>query len=128
MNIRAVELLKTKRSFVKKSKSAVSKGKKRRLTKLINLTEEEKDILYALKSLSDLTKFKILLLLQKQKLVSVKDIAEILKISPSATSHALADLKMLDLVECERCGKQRCYSLSKSKKGKKIIKFLDKIL
>ncbi len=108
--------------------SYIPKKKKVKLSKLVDLSVIEKEILFTLKSISDLTKFKILLLLQRQKLVSVKDIADILKLSPSAISHALSDLKMLNLVNFTRCGKQRCYYLSKNKKGKEIIKFLNKIL
>lgn len=75
--------------------------------------DKSQDITPLLKNLSDSTKLSIYLLLHKVDEISVTDICLILDLSQSSVSHALSDLKKLDLVKCNRCGQLKCYSLKK---------------
>jgi DNA-binding transcriptional ArsR family regulator len=79
------------------------------------------DILTILKNLSDPTKLSIYLLLHKVDEIPVTDIVHVLGVSQSAVSHALSDLKKLDLVECARCGQLMCYRLKKQPKTRAPI-------
>lgn len=74
---------------------------------------KNQDTIQILKTLSDSTKLSIYLLLLKVAEIPVTDIGLILSLSQSTVSHALSDLKKLDLVECSRCGQLICYSLKK---------------
>lgn len=95
------------------------------LQKRVVLSGEEEELLRIIRNLSDPTKLKIYLLLHKVKEISVTDINNILSISQSATSHALADLKNLGLVECYRCGQLICYSLRKRQKKNNFLSFFN---
>lgn len=86
------------------------------------LDKEEERLLRVFKSLSDPTKFKIYTVLQNVEEISVSDLSLILGVSQPAISHALSDLKTLDIVEAHRCGQLICYSL---KRQKEKIKFVD---
>ena len=82
---------------------------------------EHRDLTLVLKNLSDPTKLSIYLLLYKVDEIPVTDIGFILSLSQSAVSHALSDLKKLDLVECNRCGQLICYSLKKQPKKRNAL-------
>jgi|GEM_PF-3220356 len=82
---------------------------------------KNEDVLQILKNLSDPTKLSIYILLHKVEEIPVTDICHVLKLSPSAASHALSDLKKLDLVECSRCGQLMCYSLKKQTKKRMLL-------
>lgn len=79
-----------------------------------------------IKNLSDPTKLKIYLLLSKVREISVTDLTAILGMSQSTVSHALADLKNLELIDCHRCGKLICYFIKNQKNNQKIAKFFGK--
>lgn len=100
-------------------------SKIRSLAKSTNLQAGE-DFARVIKNLSDKTKLKIYYLLGQVEEMPVSDIKEILGISQSAVSHALSDLKKIDLIKSTRCGKLICYSLNNRKK-KKIDLFLKSI-
>lgn len=87
------------------------------LQTVVNFSAEEEERLRINRNLSDPTKLKIYLLLQQVEEIPVSDLTQILRLSQSAVSHALADLKALGLVEAHRCGQLTCYSL-KNKKSK----------
>lgn len=97
-----------------------------RLQKNINFSVEEEELVRIIRNLSDLTKLKIYLLLHKVEEISVTDLTQILNLSQSAISHALADLKNLGLVECHRCGQLICYSLTHSKKKNNFLSFFER--
>ena len=89
---------------------------------------QHKDIVLILKNLSDPTKLSIYLLLHKVEEIPVTDICHILDLNPSTVSHALSDLKKLDLVEYSRCGQLMCYSLKKQpKKRASLLSIFKKI-
>lgn len=96
------------------------------LQKKLTFSPEEDQLIRIIKNLSDPTKLKIYILLHKVEEISVTDLTQILEISQSAISHALADLKNLGLVECHRCGQLICYSLSSGKKKNKFLIFFDR--
>ncbi len=96
------------------------------LQKRIKFSVEEEGFLRIIHNLSDPTKSKIYLLLAKVKAMPVTDMTQILGLSQSAVSHALADLKKLGLVESYRCGQLICYSLSNGKKKNKFSSFLER--
>lgn len=99
------------------------------LKKTFKDANKHRDIILVLKNLSDPTKLSIYLLLQKVDEIPVTDICHILDLSPSTASHALSDLRKIDLVECNRCGQLMCYSLSSQpKKRKSILSFLEKLI
>lgn len=104
----------------------ISDSKVASLQKSVSFSGEEEELLRILKNLSDPTKLKIYLLLHKVEEIPVTDITQILNISQSAVSHALADLKNLGLIEAQRCGQLICYSLSNGKKKNKFLNFLEK--
>ena len=70
-----------------------------------------------LKILSSKTRFQILGILidHKNKDICVKEIAEKLKMTHSATSHQLSKLEDKGIVSCCRNGKNMCYQLNKNK-------------
>lgn len=76
--------------------------------------EHNTHLLQILKNLSDPTKFAIYQLLGSVAEMAVTDIALVLGLSNSAVSHALSDLKKLEIVECRPCGQLRCYALTQS--------------
>lgn len=96
------------------------------LQERLKLSDEEEELLRILRNLSDPTKLKIYLLLTKVKAIPVTDITQILGLSQSAISHALADLKNLGLLDCYRCGQLICYSLINGKRKRKFLNFLNK--
>lgn len=63
------------------------------------------------KILSDPTRIKIILLLQKYKKLCPTDIVKVLRITPSAVSHQMRILEQLGIVKKVRIGKMICYSL-----------------
>ena len=89
---------------------------------------KNQDTIQILKTLSDPTKLSIYLLLHKVNEIPVTDIGFVLNLSQSAVSHALSDLKKLDLVECSRCGQLMCYSLKKQpKKRNSLLSIFEKL-
>lgn len=99
------------------------------LKRTFNDVGKNQDILLILKNLSDPTKLSIYLLLHKVEEIPVTDICHILDLNQSAVSHALSDLKKLDLVECNRCGQLMCYSLKKqSKKRTSLLSIFEKFI
>lgn len=88
------------------------------LQKNVKLSGDEEQLLKIIKNLSDPTKLKIYLILHKVEEIPVTDLVQVLGLTQSAISHALADLKNLGLVESHRCGMLICYSLSNGKKQK----------
>mgnify|MGYP001795687236 CR=1 FL=1 len=74
-------------------------------------TEHTTDIF---KLLSDPTRVKILEVLMKTRTqdICVKEIAQAVEASHSATSHQLAKLEAKGIVSCKRVGQTSCYSLS----------------
>ena len=95
------------------------------LRSVIELAEDDGKLLTIVKALSDATKYKIYLLLQQVEEIPVSDIVNILNLSQSSVSHALADLKFLDIVESHKCGKLICYSLKNSKKTSRFKQFIN---
>jgi len=89
--------------------------------------DKHQNILTILKNLSDPTKLSIYLLLHKVEEIPVTDIVLVLGISQSAVSHALADLKEIDLVDCSRCGQLMCYSLKKQPAKKNLLSVIEKL-
>jgi len=79
------------------------------------------EIALVLRNLSDPTKLRIYQLLHEVEEIPVSDIVQVLGISQSAVSHALADLKRLDLVESKRCGQLMCYRLKQQTDDKRSI-------
>src|SRR3989338_827103 len=96
------------------------------LQKTINLCPEEEGLLRIIRNLADPTKLRIYIILHKVKEISVADLTQILELSQSAVSHALADLKNLGLVKSQRCGQLICYSLKVNKKKDKFLNLFDK--
>ena len=89
--------------------------------------ERREDAILVLRALSDPTKLNIYLLLHKVDEIPVTDICHVLDLSQSAVSHALSDLKKLDLVESNRCGQLICYSLKKQpKKRNSLLSIFEK--
>lgn len=89
--------------------------------------DSQSDLVEVLRNLSDPTKLKIYLLLHKVEEIPVTDIVNVLGISQSVASHALADLKDLDLVEGTRCGQLMCYSLKRQpKKRNNLLSVIEK--
>lgn len=82
----------------------------------------ETETFQLIRALSDPTKTAIFFLLNQVKELPVKEISNILSLSASTISHALADLKKLGLVECRNCGQLRCYFLKpQTKERKKVL-------
>lgn len=96
------------------------------LQKRISFSTEEDELVRIIRNLSDPTKLKIYLLLHKVKEISVTDLTQILGLTQSAISHALADLKNLGVIECHRCGQLICYSLINGNKKNKFLTFFDR--
>lgn len=96
------------------------------LQKTINFSLEEKDLVRIIRNLSDPTKLKIYLILHKVEEIPVTDLTQILGLTQSAVSHALADLKNLGLIESHRCGQLICYSLSKGKRKRSFLSFFER--
>lgn len=95
------------------------------LQRRMTFSSKEDELIRIIRNLSDPTKLKIYLLLAKVSEISVSDLALVLYISQSAISHALSDLKNLDLVESHRCGQLICYSLTNRKKNE-LSNFLNR--
>lgn len=94
------------------------------LEKKVKISVQDERLVRIVKSLLDPTKLKIYLLLQLVKEISVSDLTYVLDLSQTTASHALADLKNLQLIDCHRCGKLVCYFVKKQKNNQKIAKFL----
>lgn len=117
------------RSYIKRHKGHphyLTDSKVLSLQKRINFSLEEEELVRIIRNLSDPTKLKIYLLLHKVEEIPVTDLTQILGLSQSAVSHALADLKNLGLVESHRCGQLICYSLTLDKKRNKFLSFFNK--
>lgn len=79
-----------------------------------------------LKILASKTRFNILQLLRnEQDGLCVKEIAEEINLSHSATSHQLAHLEKHNIVKSKRAGQTNCYRLQKNKLTKHINSLLD---
>jgi DNA-binding transcriptional ArsR family regulator len=76
--------------------------------------------------LSNSARFKILkfLICNPKKDVCVKEIAQDIKASQSATSHQLALLEASDLIRGERMGQNVCYFLT----GSPLVKVISRII
>lgn len=96
------------------------------LIRKVKLSNDDRKIMLIIKHLSDPTKFKIYLLLKNVQEIPVTDITNVLGISQSSVSHALSDLKNLELVESHRCGQLICYSLIKNAKTNKFFQYINK--
>ncbi len=78
--------------------------------------EKTKNSVRALKLLANETRFKIISLLSKSsKPRCVKDIADSIEMSHSATSHQLARLEDREVLTSERKGQENCYKLTNTK-------------
>lgn len=99
-----------------------------KLQSTINFSAEEEESVRIIRNLSDPTKLKIYMVLYKTEEISVTDLTQILNLSQSAVSHALADLKNLGLVESHRCGQLICYSLKRESRKKSFLSFLKQVL
>ena len=88
----------------------------------------DKKLVATAKALSDPTKLTIYLLLKKIPEVSVGDISKVTNISQSAVSHALADLKKLDIIKSRRCGQLICYSLNNTEETNRYLSKLSFML
>lgn len=104
----------------------LSDSKLSSLKKSVMFSHEEEKFIRIIRNLSDPTKLKIYVFLNKVEEISVTDLTQILNLSQSAISHALADLKNLGLVESHRCGQLICYSLANGKKKNKFLTFFDR--
>ena len=102
----------------------IADAKLNSLKAVARLSVSDEVLLTIIKSLSDPTKYKIYLLLQRVEEIPVSDIAKILNLSHSSISHALSDLKLLGIVEAHKCGKLICYSLKKTEKINRFKQFL----
>lgn len=68
------------------------------------------------KILADETRLKILqLLFSSTEIICVNQIADIVGVSPSATSHQLAKLEARKIVTCSRSGQTMCYRIDDNK-------------
>lgn len=94
------------------------------LTRKVKTKGNLEDLLAVGKALSDPTKLKIFMLLNKVTNIAVSDIAEVVGASQSATSHALADLKEINLIKSSRCGQLICYEVAKPNSTKNIVKLV----
>ena len=71
--------------------------------------------------LADPTRLKILeLLFRSKKKLCVHEIAEIVGVSQSATSHQLAKLESRGIVNCFRLGQMMCYEINQSSLAKNV--------
>ncbi len=95
------------------------------LNRVVQLSDDDGQLLTVIKAMSDSTKYKIYLLLQRVDEMPVSDIANILKLSQSLVSHALSELKLLGIVEAQKCGKLICYSLRITEKTSKFETILN---
>ncbi len=86
---------------------------------------EEEIILGQVKSLSDKTRYKILLLLQKNENLSGVKIATKLRLATSTVSHHMTELKECGLVNEERDGNTKYYSIN-TRTMKNCIETLEK--
>lgn len=100
------------------------------LQKAVDFSFEEEELVRIIRHLSDPTKLKIYLILNKVEEIPVTDLTQLLGLSQSAVSHALADLKNLRLVESHRCGMLICYSLfnGKGKRQENLTYYINKFL
>ncbi len=117
------------RSYIKGHESHahyLSDSKLLSLQRKVTFSLGEDQLLRIIKNLSDPTKLKIYFLLHNIEEISVTDLSQILGVSQSGVSHALADLKNLGLVESHRCGQLICYSLTNEKKNNKFLSFFER--
>ena len=97
------------------------------LSKSVDFSLAEVELIKIIKNLSDPTKFKIYLLLHKVEEIAVADLTNILGLTQSAVSHALSDLKNLGIVEARRCGHLICYSLTLAKEKRRLLSFFERL-
>jgi len=83
--------------------------------------KNQKDSIAIIKALSDPTKLSVFLLLTEVEELPVTVLSEILDLSQSTVSHALADLKKLGIADCRSCGQSRCYFLKDPEKDRNSI-------
>lgn len=98
------------------------------LQRVASFSDEDEEFIRIIRNLSDPTKLKIYLLLNKVEEISVSDIAQIIGLNQSAISHALSDLRNLGIIDAKRCGQCICYFLKKSKHLKSWKNFLNRII
>lgn len=79
-----------------------------------------------LKSLSHPLRVKIINLLKEKDKLTVTEIQKYLKIEQAATSHHLKILKYEDVLNDERDGRKKYYSLKRKDIWKEINRFVDK--
>lgn len=79
-----------------------------------------------LKAVSDPSRYRILrLLIENEGTICVNEIADKVKITPSAVSHQLSKLEDLQLIEPNRSGQNICYTLKRNKNSEKIRMIID---
>ena len=74
-----------------------------------------------IKLLSDPSSLKMLYILVNDDLVCPTDFSDILGITPAAISFHLAKMKQLGIVQTVRNGQNVCYSLAKTREGRRLI-------
>jgi DNA-binding transcriptional ArsR family regulator len=79
---------------------------------LQSLDASEQRIVHAMQLLGDSTRFKIFKLLSSNEELCVSEMAQQLKISPSAVSQHFRNFELLGLVSRERSGQKICYVLT----------------
>lgn len=96
---------------------------------VLNISEEndykqEEAVLEQLKTMSDKTRYKILMLLKKNESMSGVQIAASLKLAASTVSHHMTELKESGLVNEEPDGKMKYYSIN-NRAMKNFIEILE---
>lgn len=100
------------------------------VSQVLSAIRNNTETLRIVKALCDPTKLSVFLLLNQSQELTVNTLAEILNMSQSAISHALADLKKFGLVDCRSCGQLRCYFAKKlpPEKSKSLALFTQSIM
>lgn len=91
----------------------------------VKLSRRDQQLVYAMQTLGDKTRFKIFKILMSGKEMCVTEIAEALHISTPAVSQHFRTFELVGLVNKDRMGQKVCYML----KGddslvKKLISFV----
>ena len=106
----------------------VNRSYTEQVTKTLSSVHDNRETLKLIKALCDPTKLSVFLLLKQSQELTVNTLAQILSLSQSTISHALADLKKFGLVDCRTCGQLRCYHVTEqSTKNKALTIFIETI-
>lgn len=91
--------------------------------------QDIKESVQASKILSSEARLKILSILAEKKSadICVKEIAEAIGLSHSATSHQLAKLHDMGVVSPSRSGQTMCYSLTQSHLSKTLLNIMKEL-